>query len=410
RTGELVFVRTAAGARRTPEELGGDLGNLRSEPPVPGNNVVLTLDIRIQQLLREVLEPLPSAAAVVLDVDSGEILGMVSHPTFDANAWSGRLTAEEKRRVDENPYHPMVNKATVAYPPASTFKVVTSLAGLNEGIATGDTVVNCPGFYDFADRRFNCYNRYGHGDLDMVHGIVASCDVYFYRLGEWLGIDRLEQYAVLFGLGTKTGVEIGESPGLVPSRAWHERHSKGGFRPGFTLSTAVGQKDIRATPLQMAMVVAQIANGGHVIRPHLVRRIEDRRGNVLRVVRGETDRNLGIPDAYLRFVREAMVGVVEDPDGTAHKAQLSSIRFGAKTGTAEAREVRRDVPPAIAQWLLEDHAWLVAFAPAEDPRVAVVIFVEHGGFGGSVAGPVVSRIIYRLLARDLVPPRGDRAP
>ncbi len=189
----------------------------------------------------------------------------------------------------------------------------------------------------------------------------------------------------------------------MPSRTWHERHSKGGFRPGFTLSTAVGQKDIRATPLQMAMVTAQVANGGIVIRSHVVQRIEDRQGNVLRVTRGETDKDLGIPKAYLDFVREAMVEVVESEDGTAHKAHLASIRFGAKTGTAEAREVKPDVSPAIAQWLLEDHAWMVAFAPAENPRISVVVFVEHGGFGGSVAGPIVSRIIYRLVSRGLIP-------
>ncbi|MFH1533205.1 MAG: penicillin-binding protein 2 [Pseudomonadota bacterium] len=403
RTGEQVYVRSSGGQRRSPTELGADLGNLRTELPVPGNNVVLTIDVKIQGILQEALAHTNSAAAVVLDVRNGEVLGIVSHPTFDSNVWSGRLTRERKARIDENPYYPMVNKATVAFPPASTFKMITTLAALNEGIGTADTVINCPGFYDFSDRRFHCFNRYGHGDLDLLHATIGSCDVYFYRLGEWLGIDRLEQYATLFGLGVKTGVEIGESAGLVPSRAWHESHSKGGFRPGFTLSTAVGQKDIRATPLQMAMVTAQVVNGGKVIRPHLVHRIEDRQGNVLRVTRGETDKDLGIPQAYLDFVRDAMVQVVESEDGTAYKARLASIRFGAKTGTAEAREVKPGVSPAIAQWLLEDHAWMVAFAPAEAPRISVVVFVEHGGFGGSVAGPIVSRIIYRLVSQGLIP-------
>jgi len=403
RTGEQVYVRSGGGRRRSPADLGADLGNLRTEMPVPGNNLVLTIDVRIQEVLQEVLGHTNSAAAVVFDIGSGEVLGMVSHPTFDSNIWSGRLTRERKARIDENPYYPMVNKATAAFPPASTFKIVTTLAGLNEGIGAFDTVVNCPGFYDFSDRRFHCYNRYGHGDLDLRQALVVSCDVYFYRLGEWLGIDRLERYATLFGLGARTGVEIGESAGLVPSRTWHERHSKGGFRPGFTLSTAVGQKDIRASPLQMALVTAQVANGGRVVRPHLVHSIEDRQGNVLRVTRGDTDKDLGIPQAYLDFVREAMTEVVESDDGTAHKARLASIRFGAKTGTAEAREVKSDVSPAVAQWLLEDHAWMVAFAPAEDPRVSVVVFVEHGGFGGSVAGPIVSRIIYRLISRGLIP-------
>ncbi len=192
RTGEQVYVRSSGGRRRSPAELGADLGNLRTEMPVPGNNVVLTIDVRIQEILQESLGHTNSGAAVVLDVRNGEVLGIVSHPTFDSNLWSGRLTRERKARIDENPYYPMVNKATVAFPPASTFKMITTLAGLNEGIGTLDTVVNCPGFYDFSDRRFHCYNRYGHGDLDLLHAMIGSCDVYFYRLGEWLGIDRLE--------------------------------------------------------------------------------------------------------------------------------------------------------------------------------------------------------------------------
>ena len=399
RNGERIFVRSSAGTRNDLGELAGKFGNLRSEMPVPGNNAVLTLDLRVQKLLREALSEVNSGAAVVMDVRNGEILGIYSHPTFDSNIWSGRLTAEDKKKIDENPFNPMINKAVGAFPPASTFKIVTALAALNEGISDFDTVINCPGFYDFSDHRFGCYNRYGHGDLNLTQALVGSCDVYFYRLGEWLGIDRLERYARLFGLGERTGIEIGDNPGLVPSREWHDQHSKGGFRPGFTLSTAVGQKDIRATPVQMAMVVAEVANGGHSVKPHLLLRVEDRDGNVLRSFKPGDSKELGIPSTYLDFIREAMVGVVEDPEGTAYKSRLASIRYGGKTGTAEAREVKKGVSPAVAQWLLEDHAWFVGFVPAENPRYSVVIFIEHGGFGGSVATPLASRIIHRLVTR-----------
>ena len=379
------------------------LANLKYDPVVPGNNVVLTLDVEVQRILQDATRNQHSVGIVVIDVDNGEVLGMYSSPSFDPNDWAGRLTARRKKEYDDNPFYPMINKAATAFPPASTFKIVTALAALNEGIITVETKINCPGHYDYSGHRFGCYNRYGHGDLELERALAVSCDVFFYRLGEWLGMDRLEQYSKLLGLGRRTGIEIGEDAGLVPSREWHERQSKGGFQPGFTLSTAVGQKDIRATPLQMALVLAQMVNGGHIIHPFLVDSIQDEEGHVVRSLRKEPGENLGFPDRYLKIIDQALVDVVESDEGTAHNTKLESIRFGAKTGTAEARQVKKGVDPYVARWLAEDHAWTIAFAPAQKPRIAVAAIVEHGGYGGSIAGPIVSKVIYKLFSAGLVP-------
>jgi penicillin-binding protein 2 len=403
KAGEEVTFRDSRGRDLMVDGAGTPLANLKYDAAVPGNDVVLTLDVEVQRILKEAVEEVHSAGIVVMQAQTGEVIGIYSTPSFDPNVWSGRLTAAMKKEYDDNPFYPMINKATTAFPPASTFKIVTALAALNEGIVTEGTKINCPGYYDYSGHRFGCYNKYGHGDLDLRRGLTASCDVYFYRLGEWLGMDRLEQYSVMLGLGRKTGVEIGEDMGLVPSREWHERHSKGGFQPGFTLSTAVGQKDTRATPLQMALVLAQMVNGGRLLHPFLVDHIEDQNGTMVRSLRNEPGERLGVPDEYLEFIKSAMVDTVQEDFGTAHNARLESIVVGGKTGTAEALQVKKGVDPYVARWLAEDHAWFIGFAPASDPKVSVAIIVEHGGYGGAVAAPIVAKVIYKLFSRDLVP-------
>jgi penicillin-binding protein 2 len=403
KAGEEVTFRDSRGRELLVDGTGTHLANLKYEPAVPGNNVALTLDLEVQRILSDAVKDVHSAGIVVMQAQTGEVIGIYSTPSFDPNDWAGRLTAARKKEYDDNPFYPMINKATTAFPPASTFKIVTALAALNEGIITEETKINCPGYYDYSGHRFGCYNKYGHGDLDLRRGLVASCDVYFYRLGEWLGMDRLEHYSILLGLGRKTGVEIGEDMGLVPSREWHERHSKGGFQPGFTLSTAVGQKDIRATPLQMALVLAQIINGGRALHPFMVDHIEDEHGNMVRSLRKQAGERIGVPDEYLEFLKSAMFETVEADYGTAHNARLESIQVGGKTGTAEALQVKKGVDPYVARWLAEDHAWFIGFAPVQDPKVTVACIVEHGGYGGEKAAPIVGKVIWKLFSRNLVP-------
>jgi penicillin-binding protein 2 len=407
KAGEEVTFRDKKGRSLKVGDSSETLANLKYDPAVPGNSVVLTLDVETQKILREELKEAHSAGIIVMDARNGEVLGSFSTPSFDPNHWAGRLSAEKKKSYDENPFYPMINKAATAFPPASTFKVVTALGALNEGIITKDTRINCPGHYNYAGHRFGCYNKYGHGDMDLHRAFVVSCDVYFYRLGEWLGMDRLEHYSNLLGLGRRTGIAMGEDMGLVPSREWHERYSKGGFQPGFTLSTAVGQKDIRATPLQMAQVIAQVVNGGRLLQPYLVDRIVDPEGNMVRNMKKQPQGELGVPQEYLEFLKMAMNDTVEMEEGTAHNAALASIRMGGKTGTAEALQIKKGVDPFVRRWLAEDHAWFVGFAPAADPAIVVSLIVEHGGYGGAVAAPVVSAVIYKLFSRGLVPSMGE---
>jgi penicillin-binding protein 2 len=405
RAGEEVSFRDGKGRQLDFTRGEQPLANLKYEPAIPGNNVVLTLDLEIQKVLRDALAKEQSAGVVVMEADTGEVLGIYSTPPYDPNDWAGRLTAARKKEYDDNFFNPLINKAATAFPPASSFKIVTALAALSEGLVTPDTKVNCPGFFDYSGHRFGCYNKYGHGDLDLHRALIVSCDVYFYRLGEWLGMDRLEQYASMLGLGKKTGIEIGEDRGLVPSREWHERHSKGGFQPGFTISTAVGQKDIRATPIQMAMVMAEVVNGGHVIHPFLVDRVEDMHGNMVRSLRRQSSETLDLPKEYLQFLKLAMAEAVDREDGTGFKARLESIKVGGKTGTAEAKQVMKGVEPYIARWLAEDHSWFVGFAPVNHPRIVIAVIVEHGGYGGNVAAPLASKIIYKLFSNNLIPER-----
>ncbi len=365
-------------------------------PATDGRDVRLTIDPHLQEAVARAMHPFRSGAAVVLDPWTGEVLAMHSEPPFDPNHWSGRMDRAIKAQYDDNPYAPMMNKATTAYPPASAFKIVTALAALDAGVITPSTRFDCPGYYEFGGRKFRCYARGGHGKaLNLHRAFVVSCDVYFYRVAELLGIDRLHDFAVsAFHLGRRTGIELPESPGRVPDRNWYAEHSRIGWQPGFTLSTAIGQGALTTTPLQMAVAVAAVANGGTLYRPRVVAGYGDPRTGNFEPTKPQVLGHLPASPRALRTVRQALADVVADEDeGTGKRAHSDLVAIAGKTGTAEARQHKRGADEEIARWLLQDHAWFVAFAPADDPRVVVVVFVEHGGSGGRVAAPVARRIV-----------------
>ncbi len=393
--GEDVFFRDERGMRQRIAEHARVAANLRSTPAVQGDDVWLTIDLGVQRIVEQAMRrhPNPSGAAVVVDVHTGRILASYSRPEFDPNVWSGRLTREAKEEYDNNPYSPMMNKALSAFPPGSVWKVVTALAALNEGLVDHETTIDCPGHYDFAGRRFRCHDRSGHGEIAMVEAIKHSCDVYFYHLGEMLGMDILERYSSeVFGLGKPTGIEVGERTGQVPSKDWHRSRS-GGWQPGIVLSTAVGQGGVLATPLQIARLFAALANGGRVLKTRLVLQTTDQQGKVRRRFMPEVERLIGLPAEKLDLVHQGLVATVEDDDGSGRLARLPHVRIAGKTGTAEAPRVLQGVSEELARWLLRDHAWFAAYAPAEQPQIAVVVFLEHGGWGGRNAAPIAGRII-----------------
>ncbi len=375
------------------------LGHYRRVEPVPGRDLRLTVDMELQEIMLEALAEHVSGAAVAIDPRDGSVLGLLSKPTFNPNSWTGRLSAEEKRRVDTDPFKPMVDKTTHSWFPGSTFKLVSAAAALGEGYIRPEETLRCPGYYEFGNRRFHCWHRAGHGSINLVDSLKYSCDVYYYKLGEKMGMDRLAQYAYMFGFGERTGIGInGESRGLVPTKDWHRKHSPEGFQHGFTLSTAVGQGDTRVSPLQTALAFGALANGGKLYYPRLVDRIETAEGNVLFEYPARVRRELELAPEIVREIDVGMTAVLNEPGGTAHKHRLNYVNIAGKTGTAQVRGFgRQRLVNGEVTLRHRDHSWFVGYGPAEDPRIVVVVFVEHGGSGSRVAAPVAMKILDRYF-------------
>jgi penicillin-binding protein 2 len=389
---------------REPMEPGGPLVELpvpgrADEPMINGATVRLTLDMDVQESLRRAFRYQRSGAAVVMLTETGQVLGMYSTPSFDPNRWSGRLSRQAHQMIMNNPYTPMMNKAVTAYAPGSVYKIVPAVAGLHNGVIDFSTEVECMGAYVFGGRKFRCHNRIGHGPMSLVHSLSHSCDVYYYWLGEQLGMDVLHSYATEYlGFGRPSGIGIGESTGVVPNKDWHRRKERV-WMPGFTLSTAVGQKDVRATPLQVTRAFAAVANGGNLVQARIVKQFEDLHGNVIRVPQSVVDTKLPINDDELAQIREGLWRVVNDERGTAFNARVDGIEIAGKTGTAEAAEHKAGVSEELARWLKDDHAWFVGYAPARKPEVVVTVFLEHGHSGSKDAAPVAVRILKEYFAR-----------
>lgn len=389
--GEDVYVRNAGGRRIEMSSLPDPFKDINPTQPVPGCDLTLTIDLALQTIAMELLSQYHSGAIVVMDPNNGEILAMASHPSFDPN--QALLLAQSPTEGTDPFYAPYLNKAVTAYPPGSVFKLITAIAGLNEGIITDEDMVFCQGSYEFKGRRFKCHKHSGHGKVAMVDAISKSCDVYFYTLGEKLGLDNLAHYARdVFGLGERTYIEITEAEGLIPTERWYYRHGKYGLQPGFALNTAVGQGDVKVTPLQMARAYSALVNGGVLVRPRLIAKIEMADGQVLEGEK-EVQRLIDIPDVYLEIVRMGMHKAVNDTLGTAYPARIRELPFAGKTGTAQASERRKEASPEQSVWLTKDHAWFVGYAPSKKPKIVVVVFIEHGGFGGQVAAPIAKKII-----------------
>lgn len=399
--GEKLFVRDASGLKIPHSQLPPPLKNLKGTKPVNGNNITLTIDLDLQNIAEEVLKPYPSGAIVVVKINTGEILTLYSKPSFDPNKWAGRLLKKDKEEYDKNIYSPMLNKALVSYPPGSTFKLIPAFAGLKDGIINEDTEFKCEGFYEFKGRKFRCYHRGGHGKIDLVNAIKVSCDIYFYRVGELLGMRRIAEYSHIFGLGEKTGIELSESIGRIPTVEWHMKHSPKGFQPGFVLNTSVGQGDVKVTPLQLARMFSSILNGGKLFKLHLLLKVEDENGNIIKELKPEVERVIDVDEKTAKLLKEGMILSVNNKEGTGYQARIEELPFGGKTGTAEAPYVKKNVSDDIKAWFLMDHAWFVGFAPAHNPEIVVVVFIEHGGMGGKVAAPLAREIIKRYYAGHL---------
>jgi penicillin-binding protein 2 len=367
--------------------------------PVPGNNVVLTLDADLQRITERAMRNTRASAVVVLEVETGRILAMASRPTFDPNVMSGKLSADAEARILSDRLHPFRDKAlSEIYNPGSTFKAVSTLAGLDEKVITPDDRVRCGGYIELGRRRFRC--THVHGMVNLRSAVVQSCNVYFYELGARPGmLNRLARFATELGLGAPAGLGLnGEQPGFVPTEEWHRAQAAKdptqGNVIGHALNTAIGEGATRVTVLQMALLYAAIANGGRLWLPQVVERIESPSGQVMEEFPPRVRRDVAVTAESLTFLRKAMVGVVNESNGTAYRARSSKVEIAGKTGTAQAQGSARkhgEDPPLPFESF--NHAWFAGFAPASNPRIAFAVLVEHGGYGGEVAAPIATEIV-----------------
>ncbi len=364
------------------DALGSIIRVVRIQRPVRGRDINLTIDIDMQVEAEKSLRG-KAGAVVALETDTGGILALASAPSFDPNLFVRGISYRDWQRLVNDPRKPFLNRAIQSqYPPGSTFKIITAIAALEEGIVTRDTTYTCRGSIYFG-RVFKCWKAGGHGNVRLYKAMVESCDVYFYEIARKLGIDTLAQYAFGFGLGRRTGVELsGEVSGFVPTSAWklEKRHEK--WYKGETLNTVIGQGYLSATPIQMAKLMAAVVNGGRLFKPHLLKYTDTD-------IRPESV--VKIKPENIRLVKKALMGVVADRDGTGRLAQSRVVSIGGKTGTTQV--VTGDMNQKEGPAEYKDHAWFVAFAPGEDPRIAVAVFVEHGGHGSTSAAPIARRVI-----------------
>lgn len=379
---------------------------LKTVEPVSGKDLVLTMDLSLQQKAESLLGE-NNGAVVALDPSNGDVLVMASSPSFDQNDFIGGISSKKWQALRDDPGRPMNNKAIQAeYPPASTYKTITALAGLEEKVIDRNSTFFCSGFYKFGNRRYHCWNRYGHGNLNVVDAIAQSCDVFFYQTGEKVGVDALARYAHGSGLGRLTGIRLAhERPGLIPTSAWKKKRFKEPWQAGETLSISIGQGFNLVTPLQMAVFISAVGNNGTLYRPRLVRSVQDAKGQVIREIEPDITGGLPASKKNLAVVRQGLLEVVHGNRGTARSIRLPGIQIAGKTGTAQvfSRKAGEKFNNKKLRRTLQDHAWFVCYAPAQNPKIAIAVIIEHGEHGSSAAAPVARELIHAYLGDPEVP-------
>ncbi len=364
------------------DALGNVIKFVRIQKPARGHDLRLTLDVNAQMEAEKSLEG-KTGAVVAIKPDTGEILALASAPSFNPNLFVGGINIRDWKELVQHPKKPLMNRAIQnQYPPGSTFKIITALAALEKGVVSEDTPFSCYGSINLG-RVFRCWKDGGHGGVSLYRALVESCDVYFYEVGKRINIDTVAQYASAFGLGRPTGIELeGEASGVVPSTKWKLKVKKEKWYQGETLNTVIGQGYLTVTPVQMARLTAAVVNGGKLFKPHLIKDADKE---------SQPENVIEIAHENYEFVKKALVGVVYEGGGTGGRARSNIISIGGKTGTAQVigGAVKGKYLPEEHQ----DHAWFIAFAPQNNPQIAVAVFVEHGGHGGSAAAPIAKRVI-----------------
>jgi penicillin-binding protein 2 len=387
-------------------EIGKPLGE---DPPKEGTRLQLTIDADVQQAAEDGFEASGfNGAAVVLDPRNGEVLAFTSRPAYDPNAFAGGIDRATWAKLNTDDLRPLQNRALQGrYSPGSTFKMAVGLAGLEEGIISPNFTVHCGGGANFYGRFFKCWQKGGHGTVDLRHAIEQSCDVYFYTVGNMLGVDKINKWATLFGLGVRSGIDLpNEVQGLVPSTAWKAANTKEKkWYAGETISVAIGQGQVSVTPISLAVYTATLANGGTRVTPHLVKAMDD--GQELKPVPPPPPQSqVEVSPEKLQAIRDGMWLVVNGGSGTARRAAIPGKDVCGKTGTAQVIS-NQGRTAARTTKNLRDHGWFTFFAPRDNPEIAGVVFLEHGihsANAASVAKHILEMYFAKKEGRPLPPP------
>jgi len=399
------FLRGAAGNSQVEvNALGRVIKQLKRNEGEPGSDIVLTLDSDLQMFTADRLGE-ETGSVVVMDVHSGDILAMVSTPGFNPNAFNLGIDHDEWRDLINNPRKPLINKPIRGqYPPGSTFKMIVALAALESGVVGVDHTVFCSGKIELGNHTFHCWKKGGHGRLNTTEALQQSCDIHFYDLAKRVGVDRIAEMAERFGLGSRAGIGIGgERGGLIPTKAWKLATIGERWQVGETLNTGIGQGFVLTTPMQLATMTAQIANGGYHIKPKLIHSPRDDTAQA-----DIEPKSLGLSPVALALVQEGMYRVSNSPRGTAYRSRIKEpgMEMAGKTGTAQVRRISKAERETRVRkneekpWIERDHALFVGYAPVAAPRYAVAVVVEHGGSGSKTAAPIARDVMREVQLRD----------
>ena len=387
-----TYLRGIDGEKRVEvDAMGREVRTLDMKDPIPGNNMYLNINLDVQMVVEKALEG-KRGGCIVVEPKTGAVVALVSRPAFDPNKFASGITKEDWRTIATDKAHPLQNRVIQGrYPPGSTFKILTSLKALEDGLINNNTSFSCGGGFPFGNRVFKCWKKGGHGAVSVHRGIVESCDVFFYNVGLKLGVDKIHSFGTAVGLGKHTGIDLpNEVRGLLPSSEWKKKTYGVPWYEGETVSVAIGQGAVWLTPIQLVQLSSFVANEGVAFKPHIVNKIIGSDGKALKTFEPVVAADIKMKKEVFKIVKEGMQGVVNEPRGTAYGSRIQNVHMSGKTGTAQSSGAEKGKN-------LGDHAWFIAFAPSEDPVVAISVLIEYGGHGSSEAAPVAKAISESLF-------------
>ena len=380
------YLRGKDGEKRVEvNAMGREVRTLETIEPIAGNNLYLNINLDVQLAVEKAFEN-KKGGCIALETKTGAVIALISRPSFDPNKFASGITKEDWKAITTDKMHPLQNRAIQGrYPPGSTFKILTAMKVLGDGLINEKTGFTCRGGFPFGNRVFKCWKKGGHGTVSIHRGIMESCDVFFYNVGLKLGINRIHDMSEAVGLTKITGIDLpGEKNGLVPSTEWKQKTYGQPWYEGETVSVSIGQGAVWLTPIQLAQLSAFVANEGVTFKPQIVNRIVSLEGKTIKTFEPVMNTNVKLKKEVFRIVKEGMQGVVNEPSGTAYGSRLPNISICGKTGTAQSVGEKGKN--------LGDHAWFIAFAPAAEPSISMSILIEYGGHGSSAAAPVAKLI------------------